>query len=134
MSRACSCSSHPFPRRCRVFCFEISEKDSRTPGWWNGTRVKQLMRVKRQSQEEKKEVRKRRDSTFASTSDSLPDVLSMLVNRHEVLLVRISWYLAGFLTFRLDIAAREWPHRDQFQVYGLDLLLLPRLYRKRETV
>lgn len=78
-------------------------------------------------------MRKRRDS-FASTNDSLPDVLSMLVNRHEVLLVRISWYLAGFLTFRLDIAACEWPHRDQFQVYGLDLLLLPRLYGKRETI
>lgn len=78
-------------------------------------------------------MRKRRDS-FSSTNNSLPDVLSMLVNRHKVLLVRISWYLAGFLTFRLNIVTRVWPHRDQFQVYGLDLFLLSRFCRKRETV
>jgi len=78
-------------------------------------------------------MRKRRDS-FSSTNNSLPDVLSMLVNRHKVFLVRISWHLAGFLTFRLNIVTRVWPHRDQFQVYGLDLFLLSRFCRKRETV
>jgi len=54
----------------------------------------------------------------------------MLINRYEILLVRISWYLASFLTLRLNIVARVWPHRDQFQVYGLDLLLLSGLYGK----
>lgn len=54
----------------------------------------------------------------------------MLVNRHEVFLVRISWHLAGFLALRLNIVARVRPHRDQFQVYGLDLLLLSGLYGK----
>lgn len=70
---------------------------------------------------------------FALTNNSLPDVLSMLVNRHEVLLIRISWYFAGFLTLCLNIAC-VWPHRDQFQIYSLDLLLLSGVYGKRETV
>lgn len=92
------------------------------------------MKVRRQRATEKEnEMRKHRDGRTIRRTASLPDVLSMLVNRHEVLLVRISWHLARFLTFRLDIIARVRPHRDQFQVYGLDLLLLPRLCEKRET-
>ena len=59
---------------------------------------------------------------------SLPDVLSMLVHRNEVLLVRISWNLACLLTLRLEIVARVRPHRDQLQVYRLDLLFFPIVY------
>ena len=58
----------------------------------------------------------------------------MLVHWNEVLLVGIGWNLASFLALRLEIVARVRPHRDQFQVYCLDLLFLSGIYEKREIV
>lgn len=108
-------------------CF-LFLKSGRIYACQTGSHEKQLIKSQKAESEMKKRMRKRQK--LASTNNSLPDVLSMLINWYKVLLIRISQYLASFLALRLNIVARVWPHRDQFQVYGLDLLLLSGLYGK----